>query len=83
MDLYQQHILREPGEGEGMQQSSLCGEKVVAGRGFKFEMWVEIEGGKVPIYQITKTLAGIPQGWIKSERGKVSSRPLRVCTFNT
>jgi hypothetical protein len=50
---------------------SLCGEKVFDGQKYVFEMWVEVEGERAPIYDIGEGPTDCLKGSIMSERGKV------------
>lgn len=56
---------------------SLFGERVensIAERDeYAFEMWVEVEGQKVPVHGSTREVFDCSQGWIQSEIGKVST----------
>jgi hypothetical protein len=45
---------------------------------FDFEMWVEVDGKPLEIYAVTEGEGGVPEAWIASEIGKVSSRNARA-----
>lgn len=65
---------------------SLFGERVensIAERDeYMFELWVEIEGEKVPVHGTTREVFDCSQGWIQSEIGKVSLPPLECCRLH-
>jgi hypothetical protein len=45
---------------------------------YNSEMWVEIDGRPLEVYAVTEGEGGVPEAWIASEIGKVSSGPVRA-----
>jgi hypothetical protein len=75
---------RKAAEGEADRRHnavpSLFGERVknsIAERDeYTFELWVDVEGEKVPVHGTTREVFDCSQGWVQSEIGKVSLPPL-------